>query len=56
MNDNKQKYYKQPKQSQGHIPKNEDEFLQCLFVCNSNNNCYDIYYALRCLNNFKFVF
>jgi len=22
--------------------------------CNSNNNCYDIHYAIRCINRFKF--
>jgi hypothetical protein len=39
--------YRQPKETQGHIPGNEDKMLQQTFVCNSNNNYYNIYSVLH---------
>jgi len=53
MNDNQQKCYKQQQESKGHTTKDEDEFLYCMFVCNSNNNRYKIHSALCFLKMLK---
>jgi hypothetical protein len=37
---------------QRHIPENKDKLLQKMFVCNSDNSCYDTHAVLHILKYF----